>query len=120
MLPVDRDLISLLDILQAAQNARSFVQNQTYEVFLQSLKDQSAVIWQIATMGEAVRRISAEFRNAHPEVPWQDIAGMRSKLIHDYDQIDLQEVWNVLQIDLVELIALLQPLIPPESPTPSK
>lgn len=117
MPPVDRDLISLLDIFQAAQNARSFVQNQTYEAFLENLKDQSAVIWQIATMGEAVRRISAEFRNAHPDVPWQQIAGMRSKLIHDYDQIDLQEVWNVLQIDLVDLISRIQPLVPPNAPS---
>lgn len=109
----DRNLTALLDILQAAQNAQSFVVGLSVDDFKSNLKDQSAVIWQITVIGEAVRRISPEFRASYPAIPWQDIAGMRSKLIHNYDEIDLIEVWNVLQSDLSPLIAAIKPLIPP-------
>jgi hypothetical protein len=43
-------------------------------------------------MGEAAKRLSAEFRDSHPEIPWRDIAGMRDVLIHVYDNVDLARI----------------------------
>ena len=114
---MQRDLVHLLDILQAAQRIQMFVQGIDRAAFDASLKDQSAVIWQIAVIGEAVRRLSQEYRATHPEIPWQLMAGMRSKLIHDYDRIDLVEVWKVIQNDIPALIAQLEPLVPPDDET---
>ncbi|WP_078060778.1 HepT-like ribonuclease domain-containing protein [Desulfotomaculum copahuensis] len=45
-------------------------------------------------MGEAVKNISSPIRKKHPEIPWQDIAGMRDILIHEYFEVDLDEVWE--------------------------
>ncbi len=48
----------------------------------------------------------------HPAIPWRMIAGMRDKLIHAYDAVDLDEVWKTVSIDIPHLITLLEPLEP--------
>jgi uncharacterized protein with HEPN domain len=65
-------------------------------------------------IGEAVKRLSEEFRARHPEIPWARIAGMRDKLIHQYDAVDLDEVWKTVTKDIAPLISFLEPLVPPE------
>ena len=64
-------------------------------------------------LGEAVKRVSDEFRNKHDGIPWRLIAGMRDKLIHGYDEVDLDEVWNTARLDLPRRIAYLEVLAPP-------
>jgi uncharacterized protein with HEPN domain len=113
---MQRDLAYLLDILQSAQFIQEFIRNMDEDAFRRSRLHQDAVIRRIEVIGEATRRISLEFRAAHPEIPWQDMAGMRSKLIHEYDRVDLVEVWDVAEHDLPELIVLIAPLIPPDEP----
>jgi uncharacterized protein with HEPN domain len=80
--------------------------------FLADLKTQSAVLHQLLIIGEAVKRLSPEFRGAHPEVPWKLIAGTRDKLIHFYEGVDLDEVWKMVTADLPQLIRRIEPLVP--------
>ncbi len=63
-------------------------------------------------MGEATKRLSSEFRAQYPEIPWKDIAGMRDILAHQYDRVNLNTLWDVVQTDVPELLALLEPLLP--------
>ncbi|MDO5846127.1 MAG: DUF86 domain-containing protein [Methanocorpusculum sp.] len=51
-------------------------------------------------MGEATKQISPEFREAHPEIPWRGMAGLRDKLIHGYGIVDKNQVWHIIT-DLV-------------------
>ncbi len=51
-------------------------------------------------MGEAVRHISKDVRRTYPEIPWQDVAGMRDKLIHDYFGVDIEKIWLTAHEDL--------------------
>jgi uncharacterized protein with HEPN domain len=80
--------------------------------FLANLKTQSAIVHQLLIVGEAVKRLSPEFRTAHPEAPWKLIAGTRDKLIHFYEGVDLEEVWKMVTVNLPQLIRWMEPLVP--------
>lgn len=84
------------------------------EAFLEDTQRQDSVIRRIEIIGEAARRISTETMAALPAIPWRSMVGMRNLLIHDYDDVDLQIVWQTAQHDLPRLITLIQPLVPPE------
>ena len=107
-----RDDAILLDIVNAARLIQSFIQDQTKEAFLNDLKTQSAVLHQVTVMGEAAKRLSQEFRERHPILPWSLMAGMRDHLIHGYDAIDLEEVWKTATHDVPEALVKLEPLVP--------
>ena len=108
---MQRDDAFLLDILNAAETARKFSSNLTKKEFVESSLVQSGVLHQIIIIGEAVKRLSPEFRQNHPKIPWKFIAGMRDQIIHGYFDVDLDQVWNTVEKDLPELIGYLKPLI---------
>jgi uncharacterized protein with HEPN domain len=114
---MSRDDAALLDVLQAARLALAFTQGMDRTAFLRDPKTQSAVLHQLLLLGEAVKRLSEAFREQHPQVPWRMIAGMRDKLIHEYDEVDLHGVWRTLESDLPELIQAILPLTPGRPPT---
>lgn len=106
-----RDEGVLLDIARAAELVLEFRQGMDKAAFLDDLRTQSAILHQLMVMGEAVKRLSMEFRVRHPEVPWALIAGMRDKLIHGYDIVDLGQVWQTAARDVPELLSLIEPLL---------
>jgi uncharacterized protein with HEPN domain len=70
------------------------------EVFLKSQIIQDAVIRNFEIIGEATKRLSLAFKQANPNVPWRQIAGLRDVLIHDYIYVDNHEVWNIIEQSL--------------------
>ena len=62
-------------------------------------------------MGEAVKRLSGETRNQHPEIPWKDIAGLRDKLIHAYGEVDPGLIWDIVRTRLSELLTQVEALV---------
>ena len=111
---MSRDSATLLDMLKAARLAVQFKAGFDKVTFLDDTRTQSAILHQLLVLGEAVKRLSEEFRALHPEVPWRMVAGMRDKLIHEYDAVDLDEAWKTVSSDIPRLIALLEPLAPRE------
>jgi uncharacterized protein with HEPN domain len=111
---MSRDDAILLDLARAARLAREFVQDIDEAKFLADVKTQSAVLHQLLILGEAAKRLSHAFRDTHSRIPWPLITGMRDKLIHDYDDVDLAVVWETLQKDLPTLLSFVSPLLPSE------
>jgi uncharacterized protein with HEPN domain len=109
---MEKDLKILLDIVHAARLIIRFTENMTFEEFVHDERTQSAALYQILVIGEAVKRLSSEFRAQHPHIPWKLIAGMRDRLIHGYDVIDWVEVWNTVRRDIPDLLREIEALLP--------
>ncbi len=107
---MSRDDAVVLDILKAARLAVAFKGDLDKVAFLRDAKTQSAIVHQLLVLGEAAKRLSDAFRAQHAQIPWKMIAGMRDKLIHEYDDVDLEEVWKTVTADLPPVIATLAPL----------
>ena len=103
----------LLDMLLAARDALEFAAGLTFSQFEESRLHQHAVVKAVENIGEAASRVSADTKQAHPEIPWRQVIGMRNRLIHAYFDINLDILWQVVQDDLPELVAQIEPLVPP-------
>jgi len=106
------DLDYLEDVLDAACLVRTFVHNVTKDVFEGDIMRQSAVVRQLEIIGEATKRLSNEFRDSQPEIPWRKMVGMRDVLIHAYQRVDIEEVWITATKFVPDLIRQIEPLMP--------
>jgi uncharacterized protein with HEPN domain len=109
-----RDEATLLDIAQAARRIISFVQGVDEASFAANAEKHWAVVAQLLVIGEAITRLSYEFRSLHPEIEWAKIAGMRNRLIHGYDTIRWDVVWRTATEAVPQLLAQIEPLLPTE------
>ena len=107
-----RDSESLIDIGRAARRILRYINGVNRTELETNDENVSAILYQITIIGEATKRLSQEIRQQHPEIPWRDIAGMRDILVHEYDQVDLDVMWDVVQTKLPELLVLIEPLLP--------
>ncbi|MBF2029754.1 MAG: DUF86 domain-containing protein [Oscillatoriales cyanobacterium C42_A2020_001] len=111
-MPTNRDLESLIDIDYYGRNILSFVSGMTQFEFAADQKTIAAVMYAIAIMGEATKRLSEEFREQYPQLPWRELAGLRDRLVHDYKNIDLDILWDVVSVEVPALLVSLEPLLP--------
>jgi len=96
------DNVYFEQILDAVQKVRQFIAGMDYDSFAKDQKTQSAVIMQLALVGELAKRVSEPVKQAI-DIPWKEIAGFRDRAIHDYYQIDLQVAWDTVATDLEPL-----------------
>ncbi len=98
----------LLDILDSARLAQSYVSGLTFATFEEAVQTQDAVIRRLEIIGEAAGNLPQEVIGNIPDVPWAQIRAMRNHLVHRYWGADLQRVWVVIQDDLPPLIAAIE------------
>lgn len=79
--------------------------------FLTTPMIQDAVIRNFEIIGEATKRLSPELRQTYPDVPWRAIAGLRDVLIHQYGNVDLLEIWGIIEEELPQLQAAIHGLL---------
>ena len=108
---MDRDLTYILDIVEAARLALSYIEGMTHDEYVADIQCQDSVIRRLEIIGEAARRVSVEFRSAHSELPWSEMIGMRNILIHKYDDVDLDTVWRTVVGELPNVLAALEKLV---------
>ena len=105
----------VLDILKSAEAILRFKKKITRSDFNKNELVQSGVLHQLIVIGEAVKRLSPDFRKKHPAIPWKLMAGMRDRITHGYFDVDLDEVWQTIATDIPKLIKSLRPISPKES-----
>jgi uncharacterized protein with HEPN domain len=105
------DRVYLQHILDSILRIESYLHTVDEATFHQQSMIQDAVVRQIEIIGEAVKPLSPTLRGLHPDIPWQDIARMRDKLIHDYFGVDLEKVWDTTKTDIPPLKAKVHTLL---------
>ena len=98
-------------ILEAIEDAEAFVRGMSYDTFRSDKRTVRAVLQCFGVIGEAARCVPASIREARAEVPWNKMIRMRNVMIHEYDVIDLEIVWDTLHKDLPSLVGKLRTLL---------
>lgn len=99
-----KDEKRLQDILNAISSIEIYSVSD-YETFLEDEKTQDAILYNLIVIGEAANKVSGEFREQYPAIPWSSIIGTRNIVTHGYDHVKLEIVWKILQDDLAVLKA---------------
>jgi len=104
-------LDSVEDILDAMDKAEILLQDVTYEQFAGDFRIHFAAVRALEIVGEATKRLPSSLRNRYPTIPWKEMAGMRDRIIHGYDTVDLQIVWNTVKHDIPHIRPLVQKIL---------
>ncbi len=97
----------LEDILDAMDKAEILVEGYTYDEFETDFRTHLAVTRTLEVIGEATKRLPAAIREKYPNVPWKDMAGMRDRISHGYDTVNLRIVWDTVTMR----IPVVKPLV---------
>jgi uncharacterized protein with HEPN domain len=108
---MSRDREALIDIVEAIKLILRYIEAVDFDDLAANIEKQDAILRRITIIGEATKRLSKDFREQHPTIPWKEIAGMRDVITHDYDEVDLDEVWTVVNTNLPDLLTYIEPLI---------
>ena len=110
---MQRDAGSLIDIVDSARLIRGYVEGRTLQGLLEDVGLQDQVVRRFEIIGEAARRLSDETRGRLSGVPWRAIVGLRNVLIHAYDEVNYERLWDTIQNHLPRLVQEIEPLVPP-------
>ena len=98
----------LADIREYAGKALKFVEGVSFEEFLQNEEKVLAVLYVLQIVGEAASKLSRDFTEQFPTIPWADIVGMRNFIVHGYFRVDFEVVWRTVVEDLPVLLLSLE------------
>ncbi len=105
------DLASIWDMVQAIREIRQFTTGVSQSDYLETLWLRRVVERNFEILGEAARRVSAEFQADHPEVDWRNTIGLRNIISHRYDKVNHPLLWDIIQAVLPTLESTLEHLM---------
>ncbi len=104
---MNRDNAYIADIVDSSNKILAYISNHSYEDYYSNQLIQDAVVRRLIIIGEAVNRLSDDFKKANPDIPWQIIKGFRNILVHEYDSLDYDLIWETINNELPKLIIQL-------------
>ncbi|MCL2054628.1 MAG: DUF86 domain-containing protein [Oscillospiraceae bacterium] len=107
----DRDKIILQKIAKRIKSTISFSDGINYNDFVSDERTTSATAFMLGQIGELVKEISDLTQESNPDIPWKTMRGMRNRIVHDYENIDLNVVWRTVTESLPELLTKINSLI---------
>lgn len=112
MLPDERDAGLLWSTLKPARYLVRKGGELTPEQLAADEEAQYGIAKALELIGEAARRLSTTFRDAHPEIAWSQIVGLRHLLVHEYRKTDWSRIWKTITINVPEFLAQVEALLP--------
>jgi len=109
MKPADR--VRLSHVVDALTSAIRFTEGRRREDLEKDEMLTFALVYAVQIVGEAVSKVSIEFRQQHPDIPWAIIVGMRNRLVHAYSDINRDILWTTVTEAGPELLAQIKPLL---------
>lgn len=106
------DQTRLRHMLDHAREAVALADGKTAEDIQKERVLQLALVRLIEVVGEAASRVSDQAQSQYPAIPWRQAAGMRNRLIHGYDAVDMKVLWDTIREDLPALISILEGILP--------
>ena len=95
--------VYISDILKAISLIEQFSHDKSVVDLATDLMFQSATVHQLEIIGEAASKINSDIKDRYPQIPWRAMINTRNRIIHDYDNVDIDIVWEILQKDLPPL-----------------
>lgn len=108
------DIVRLQHMLENAREAVAMIKGKERSNLGRERMLELSLIRLIAVVGEAATRVTDEGQAKYPSIPWRQVVGMRNRLIHGYDQVDLHILWDTIEEDLPPLITELEKILEPE------
>lgn len=105
---------ALNDIREAIKRIEEYTEKYDYDDFLKDSKTQDAVVRNFEIIGEAVKFLDSKFRKKHANVPWNKIAGIKDKLIHQYFGVNFEIIWTIIQEELLDLKTYIEEILQQE------
>jgi uncharacterized protein with HEPN domain len=99
------------DILEAVQDSLELTQGMDYETFCQDKRTLKAVLYNLAVIGEAARKVPEEITSRYSLIPWRDMGDMRNVVIHEYFGIDMKILWETVRHELPPLMPKLKDIL---------
>lgn len=111
----NKEYISCVKMIEYIDKARRYIGHYTFEEFEKDEKTVDATIFAISQIGELVKNISQETMQQYYNIEWNMIKGLRNRIVHDYEGINLKSIWYIVQNDIIELKKELQIILKTEN-----
>ncbi|MBQ7930770.1 MAG: DUF86 domain-containing protein [Clostridia bacterium] len=98
-----KDIELLRKILDCIDKIQSYTEGTDYETFQQNTMMVEACVFNLSQIGEHCHSITDEYKELHPELPWHEMYGLRNRIVHNYEGVNLKLVWEIISADLSEL-----------------
>ena len=101
----------IIHIKECVENILKSTKDVSKDSFEENIILQAAITRWIEIIGEAAKYVPDDIVTTHPEIPWKEMAGMRDIVVHDYDDVNVDEIWNVVKNDIPKLKKHLSSII---------
>ena len=106
-----RNKIIIGKMINYASKVLSYSEGMDYQSFSQNIITVEACIFNLSQLGELTTKLEKDYIANYPNIPWNEMRGLRNKIVHDYEGVNLRLVWEIISQDLPELKKQLEKIL---------
>lgn len=98
-----RNSIIVEKLISYADKVLRYCDGLDYAQFCADTRLVEACVFNLSQMGELANKVDTDFAEAHPDIPWHSLYGLRNRIVHDYEGVNLQLIWEIIDSDLLPM-----------------